>query len=107
MKPIALFITVSVLLAFPSNAANPTEGGIECELPMRISKQHREYVENLENNVYKNWCCSNKNFPNRTIVTVDIADDGLIYNPRLQESCGDPQLDAECIEAVCGSSPTA
>lgn len=62
------------------------------------------YTQVLEKRVKADWYCS---FPTPKAVLVGflIGDDGKIYNVRVKQSSGDNQVDAECLEAVCGVSP--
>lgn len=62
------------------------------------------YAKKIFSDIKSNWLVSEQ-LPGPVKVTFDVVDDGTIYNPRIDKSCGNEQLDGECLGAVCASSP--
>lgn len=52
------------------------------------------------------WCPSKKHV-NVTVSFMTSQDSGGVYDATVERSSGDPQLDAECLEAVCTCIPRA
>lgn len=76
-----------------ANSFSPGDPGME------------KYAREIGKQIMSNWVASEK-LPGRPVkVSFDVADDGTIYNPRIDKSCELAQLDGECLSAVCTSSP--
>lgn len=52
--------------------------------------------------INKSWSCS-RHVGGDTGIEIIVSDDGKIYEPRIVQSSGDPQHDAECLESICGT----
>jgi hypothetical protein len=62
--------------------------------------------ESLKDALEKGWDCSTKLEPDKFVaLTVGVGVDGRLYNVRIIHYCSNDQFNAECLEAVCGSSP--
>lgn len=75
-----------------ANSFSPGDPGME------------KYAREIEKQIMSNWVASEK-LSGPVKVTFDVADDGTIYNPRIDKSCELAQLDGECLSAICTSSP--
>ncbi|MCA9817860.1 MAG: TonB C-terminal domain-containing protein [Cyanobacteria bacterium HKST-UBA01] len=65
----------------------------------------RPDLDRLRNNVYKDWAPSKKLTNSTAIdIKVRVTANGQLYDVALNESSGDRQLDADCIQAVMGAS---
>lgn len=62
-------------------------------------------IDRFLDRVYENWAPSKK-IPEGKVVelAVGIANDGKLYDLKIEASSGDAQLDADCVQAVMGAS---
>lgn len=96
MKKVAKSVLMTVLcmeLLLPSTA--------DANQPMLKN----EDMNKLRQRIYDDWAPS-KAMPvgKHVDVTYSIASDGKLYDVKLEQSSGDAQLDADCVQAVLGVS---
>jgi len=96
-KRIGISFALCVLfLGFSASANSFSPGDVGVE----------KYAREIEHRIKNNWYASGP-LKKEVLVSFDVVDDGVIYNPRLTEQSGNAQSDGECMAAVCLSSPLA
>ena len=89
---ILVMTTLAVLTKISAHATSPGDPAAA------------KYAEKISSDIKANWIISGQ-LPSPVQIVFEVADDGTIYNPDIEKTCGDAQLDGECLSAVCTSSP--
>lgn len=65
----------------------------------------RSDLDNLRNRIYKDWAPSKKLAEEDSVyITISGNAEGKLYDVEIEKSSGDRQLDADCLQAVMGTS---
>ena len=90
------------IIVFPqiTSAQELTSVPFDAHMPIPV----RPGVEELYKEIQANWHSSRRTSCTNTI-SVTIDDTGKIHDPIVEMYSGDDQFDAECVEAICSSSP--
>lgn len=114
------FLCAFVLLLLPlpafSSAQTDSKKDPYAAIPMNKNKSYGSFsailvlpktpiVDKYRERAYSNWAPTKKiEGLDRCVIAAEVANNGTLYNLKIESSSKDMQLDADCIQAVMGAS---